>query len=562
MCKLKKIFALLLVISILLGTVGCSAAEQKDSRDWVNSSTEELMRAGVIPKNIDTMTFGELLTYKAEKCPEVVIASEAGFALTWAQMDLAVKNMIQRLRAEGVEQGDVVGLYGRNSMNWMISFYALQAMGTVTHLLNYGIDEDTMIPLIAKYNIDYLVMGSVDEWDTKPDYAEILKKNTSVKGILDIRETNALIENLKPCPEVAYVDHDADAESVVMYTSSYKGIDWISCMTHTPADFMKIGVLEAQAIEMTPEDRELVVAAMFHMLGFTYGLVAANIYDAEAFLVQEDCRVIRPQTIREQAVQNGITVIPAIANTMIRLIYNEAFTEETAEALAGIRSIAVAGSAIYPEQIDRLYQCFPKATLTVLYGQTECAPISFTTDTDDYEHITHTLGKISPLVEAKVTEEGELIAKSEFQMKRLYMQPEETVFDEEGWLHTKDVVTIDEDGYLHSLGRLSERVTVDGESFFVTEITRYLVKSPDYADAYSCVVQVDGKSMIGTCVIMNGKEFREEEVRAYLKTGLSENRMPDVIVSYDELPQMPNGKIFPADLISEMTQKLEQKSLD
>lgn len=556
MRTLNRLLAYILVLSMLLGSTGCAVSKKSDSRDWIEPSTEKLIKEGVIPNDIDTMTFGELLTYKAKNCPNVVIASEDGYELTWAEMDIAVKNMIKKLQEDGVEEGDVVGLYGRNSVNWMISFYALQAMGTVTHLLNCGTDEDTIIPMIAKYDIDYLVMGRVDEWDIKPDYDEIIKEKTPIKGIMDIRKANVLTENLEDNLDIEYVDHDENAQSIVLYTSSYKGIEWISCMTHTPSDFMKIGIIEAQALMMTPEDKELVFAALFHMLGFSYGLVAANIYNVEAFMVKEDCREIRVQTICDQAVQNGITIIPAIANTINRLIYDDAFTEEVAKDLTSIRSIAVAGSPIYPNQIQRLYECFPNVTLTVLYGATECAPISFTAYSDDYEHITNSVGKLSPLTEAKVTDDGELLVRSEFQMKEVYKEPDEKRFDEEGWLHTSDFASIDEDGYINIRGKLYERMNVNGEEFFLGDITRYLMKSPDFTDAYSFTVDVDGETKIGTCVIMNNKEFDEEEIREYIKTGLGENLVPDYITSIDEFPQMPNGKIFYFDLTQEVAEKL------
>jgi long-chain acyl-CoA synthetase len=129
-----------------------------------------------------------------------------------------------------------------------------------------------------------------------------------------------------------------------------------------------------------------------------------------------------------------------------------------------------------------------------------------------------------------------------------------SVLDDEGWFATKDVATLDEDGYLYIGGRSDDTIIRGGENIAPAEIEDVLVEHPAVRDV--AVVGVEdqqwGQIIVAVVVPADGADPTPDELRAHVRTSLRGSRTPDRIVFRRELPTTPTGKVLRRNLVHEL----------
>lgn len=133
--------------------------------------------------------------------------------------------------------------------------------------------------------------------------------------------------------------------------------------------------------------------------------------------------------------------------------------------------------------------------MTIAYGMTETSPVSFQSAVDDpLERRVSTVGRIHPHVEVKVVdldgkivkrgERGELCTRGYSVMLGYWEDKEKTadVLDANGWMHTGDLATIDDEGYCNIVGRIKDMVIRGGENLYPREIEEFLYRHPKIQD--------------------------------------------------------------------------------
>ncbi|MDQ3834664.1 MAG: AMP-binding protein, partial [Actinomycetota bacterium] len=134
--------------------------------------------------------------------------------------------------------------------------------------------------------------------------------------------------------------------------------------------------------------------------------------------------------------------------------------------------------------------------------------------------------------EAGTGEQGDLCTRGYHVMKGYYKMPEETqeVIDEDGWLHTGDLATMDEDGYVQIMGRVDDMIIRGGENIYPREIEEFLYTHPEISD-----VQVYG--------VPENASLTEEDVKEYCRENIARHKVPEYVDFVDEYPMTASGKI-------------------
>jgi fatty-acyl-CoA synthase len=212
------------------------------------------------------------------------------------------------------------------------------------------------------------------------------------------------------------------------------------------------------------------------------------------------------------------------------------------------------------------------ADCSIVYGQTESSgAITGTLEEDSFELKSATVGKPYKHLEVMIVnpatgesvgfgEKGEFWARGCSVMKGYYNMPEKTAetVDKDGWLHTGDLATMDERGYVKIVGRLKEMIIRGGENIYPAEIEAFLMRHPQIAEAQ--VVGVPdafmGEEAVALIRLKPGQEASEEEMREFLNANISRFKVPKYFKFVTEYPMTASGKVKKFELKEQLIKEL------
>ena len=142
---------------------------------------------------------------------------------------------------------------------------------------------------------------------------------------------------------------------------------------------------------------------------------------------------------------------------------------------------------------------------------------------------------------------GELCVRSYALMQEYYKKPEETAqaIDTEGWLHTGDIATLRDDGFLRFMGRYKELLKVGGENVDPVEVEAFLLNHPAVSEVQIIGVPDEGLSEVAcACVIRkDGHQVSNEEIMDYCRGKLASFKLPRYVLFMEDYPMTPSGKV-------------------
>jgi len=227
--------------------------------------------------------------------------------------------------------------------------------------------------------------------------------------------------------------------------------------------------------------------------------------------------------------------------------------------LSSLRTGIMAGSPCPAEVMKRVMEEMHMGEVSICYGMTETSPVSTQTRRDDpVELRVGTVGRVGPHVEVKVVEPdtglvverghpGELCTRGYSVMLGYWDEPERTAeaIDAAGWMHTGDLATMDDDGYLSIVGRSKDMVIRGGENVYPRELEEFLYGHPDVADVQVVGVPDEryGEELCAWVIPRPGTSLEEEEVRAFCRGELAHFKVPRYVVLTDAFPMTVTGKV-------------------
>ncbi len=199
------------------------------------------------------------------------------------------------------------------------------------------------------------------------------------------------------------------------------------------------------------------------------------------------------------------------------------------------------------------------ADVCIVFGQTETSPIITQTLPDDsFELKSATVGVPLPYTEVKIInpatgavvpcgERGELCCRGYLVMQGYYKLPEKTAetIDSDGWLHTGDLATMNERGYVNIVGRLKEMIIRGGENIYPTQIEQFLIRHPQVADVQVLGVPDPffGEEILAVVRPKEGAQLTEQELRAFCQGTISHQKVPRYFLFVEAYPMTASGKV-------------------
>ena len=212
----------------------------------------------------------------------------------------------------------------------------------------------------------------------------------------------------------------------------------------------------------------------------------------------------------------------------------------------------------------------------ICYGMTETSPVSTQTHLDSpVEKRVSTVGTIHPHLEIKIVnpetgnivplgESGELCTRGYSVMLGYWNNPEATdeAIDSARWMHTGDLATMDDEGYINIVGRIKDMIIRGGENVYPREIEEFLYQHPKISDVQVIGVPDHkyGEEIMAWVKVKPGEQLTEEELKEYCKGKIAHNKIPHYIKVVDSFPMTVTGKIQKFLMRQQSTEELGLQS--
>ncbi len=263
-----------------------------------------------------------------------------------------------------------------------------------------------------------------------------------------------------------------------------------------------------------------------------------------------------PEATLAACAQERCTSLYGVPTMFIAELGHPRFSEYD---LTSLRTGIMAGSPCPVEVMKRVIEQMHMTEVGICYGMTETSPVSTQTTFDDpVAKRVGSVGRVHPHVEVKIVDSadgatvqrgdsGELCTRGYSVMAGYWDEPERTAeaIDVEGWMHTGDLATMDEDGYLNIVGRIKDLVIRGGENVYPREVEEFLYGHPDIADVQ--VIGVPdarfGEELMAWIVPIAGADIDTEAVRAFCQGRIAHYKIPRYVKLVEGFPMTVTGKV-------------------
>jgi fatty-acyl-CoA synthase len=227
--------------------------------------------------------------------------------------------------------------------------------------------------------------------------------------------------------------------------------------------------------------------------------------------------------------------------------------------LSSLRTGIMAGSPCPIEVMKRVSSDMGIGEMAIAFGMTETSPVTTQVRVDDtLENRCSTVGQVMPHTEIKIIdpatgriqprgERGEFLARGYPVMRGYWNDPERTAeaIDSSRWMHTGDLATMDEHGYVRIVGRIKDMIIRGGENVYPREIEEFLYTHAEIADAQVIGVpdQRYGEQLMAWIVRRPDSTLSEEQVRDFCQGKIAHFKVPHYIKFVDSFPMTITGKV-------------------
>lgn len=227
--------------------------------------------------------------------------------------------------------------------------------------------------------------------------------------------------------------------------------------------------------------------------------------------------------------------------------------------LNSLRTGVMAGSPCPVEVMKRVQSEMHMHDIEICYGMTETSPVSVQTTIDaPFEKRVGTVGTVHPHLEIKIVDPatgnvvpvgqpGELCTRGYSVMLGYWDNPEATAaaIDPARWMHTGDLATLDQEGYINIVGRIKDMVIRGGENIYPREIEEFLYTHPNISDVQVIGVPDPkyGEEIVAWIKLKPGVQVSEEEIKTFCRGKIAHYKIPRYVKFVEAFPMTVTGKI-------------------
>jgi fatty-acyl-CoA synthase len=504
-------------------------------------------------------TIGHNLERTTARVPDggALVSCHQGLSYSYAEFNDAVNRLASGMLAGGLAKGDRVGVWSTNRAEWALVQYATAKLGVILVNINPSYRVSELEYALGQSGCRWIVACSQTRGS---DFGEMVAQVRPRLPALEravFFETDEWEQLAAGDPShadgvrAAMDELDFDEPINIQYTSGTTGFPKGATLTHH--NILNNGYFVGSLLGYTERDRVCVPVPLYHCFGMVMGNLGATshgsciVYPAEAF---------EPEATMRACDRERCTSLYGVPTMFIAQLGHERFSEYD---LSSVRTGIMAGSPCPIEVMKRVSSEMGINELGIAFGMTETSPVTTQVRRDDtLENRCGTVGQVMPHTEIKIVdpdtgrtvargEPGEFLARGYAVMRGYWNEPERTAdaIDEQRWMHTGDLATMDDQGYVRVVGRIKDMVIRGGENVYPREIEEFLYTHPQVADVQVIGVPDEryGEELMAWIVLRPGAECDEEEIREFCRGQIAHYKIPRYVKFVDSFPMTVTGKV-------------------
>jgi len=488
--------------------------------------------------------FAQELLAAAADAPDRPAVRLDDHTLSYAALDGAVARAAGLLRERGVKAGDRVGMQLPNVPYFPIVYYALLRLGAIVVPMN---------PLLKGNEVAYhlsdagarLMVG----WHEFEQHARAGSNDAGAECILV--EPEGVEDRLDRATPIENVEERADDDAaVIIYTSGTTGTPKGATLTH--ANLRSGAQVGRDLVDAGPDSVVVATLPLFHVFGMNTVMNTALVARGLITLVPR----FEPAKVLEVIERDSATTFAGVPTMYAGLLNHPDRGRHDYSAL----ELCISGGSALPVEVLRGFDEAFGAKILEGYGLSETTGMA-SFNQRDRERKPGSIGMPAGGTEMKVVDDdgtevpqgepGEIVMRGPFVMKGYWNRDDAT--DEvmrDGWFHTGDIATVDDDGYFFIVARKKDLIIRGGYNVYPREIEELLFTHPGVLEA--AVVGVPHDSLgeeVGAAVVLRDDEHATpDELRDFAKSKLAAYKYPRIVWLLDELPKGPTGKILKREI--------------
>jgi fatty-acyl-CoA synthase len=501
------------------------------------------------------ITIGDALTEIARAYPDSTAlirgAPDPADRQEWSYLQLyeTAQQIAQALLAR-FRPGERVAIWAPNLPEWVMLEYGCALSGVILVTVNPSYQADELAYVLKQSGASGLFL--VDNYRGNPmrQHLERIRGDCpDLREVVDLQADWQAFLGWAPNEALPLPDLTPDDACMIQYTSGTTGFPKGALLHHrglvnNGAHTSAITGLGAGGVSMG-------IMPLFHTAGCVLAVLGALAQHAALVVVE----TFEPGLVLELMETYGAQGMMGVPTMLIAMIEHPSFPERNLSSVDAICS----GGATVPADLVRRLEKTVGAPFTIVFGQTECSPVAQMTRPDDTpEDKAETLGAPMPNTEAKIVDPetgetvpigqlGEYCTRGYHVMLGYWENPEATqkTIDEEGWLHTGDLCSMDERGYCKIEGRLKDMIIRGGENIYPREIEELLFQHPDVGEV--AVVGLPSERMgeeVGAFLrAAPGCTLNRDALFEHVRAHLSPQKTPRFWYEVESYPMTGSGKI-------------------
>ena len=501
--------------------------------------------------------------------------TDRNYFRTWKELNDEADLIARGMMSLGVKKGDHVAIWATNTPEWILTLFAAAKIGAVLVTVNTNFKIFELEYLLRQSDTKLLVMiGGFKNNDYVATVNELLPELKTTSGEIESEHLPFLkrvvfagketpegmlnFEDLKilggDFPVEIYEENKKmlNTHDVVnmQYTSGTTGFPKGVMLTHY--NILNNGKTIGDGMKFTKNDKLCITVPFFHCFGLVLAMMACITHGTTMVPVER----YSPVPVMNAISVEKCTAVHGVPTMFIAMLEHAQFNNFD---FSSLRTGIMAGSPCPIEVMKKVIDKMNMREIVIVFGQTEASPgCTMTTTSDSIDKRVNTVGRAFPGVECKIIDPesgeelpintpGEFCARGYNIMKGYYKMPEATAqaIDKDGWLHTGDLCTVDEDGYYKVVGRIKDMIIRGGENIYPKEIEECLYTCDKVSDVQVIGVPSEayGEEVMACVILKDGEEMTEEEVKEFVGARMAKHKVPRYVRFVDSFPTNAAGKI-------------------
>jgi long-chain acyl-CoA synthetase len=490
------------------------------------------------------MNLASILTTSAARDGEHLALRLDDAQLSFSQLDGASAHIAGLLAENGVSTGDRVGIMLPNVPYFPVCYYGVLRAGCVVVPMNVLLKRREVAFYLGDSGAKLLFA-----WH---GFAEDAQAGAEEAGAQCVLVTPGEFEQTvgRASPVLEVVDTEDSDTAVILYTSGTTGTPKGAELTH--ANLARNASVALTLFGLGSEAVTLGALPLFHSFGQTCSM-NATVAEGGTLTMIPRFDPGKALEIIERDKVNVFMGVPTMYGALLHHADRERYDTSTLQ-------LCVSGGSALPVELMRSFEDAFGCKILEGYGLSETSPVA-SFNHPDKERKPGSIGTPVEGVEMKAVDEdgnevpqgevGEIVIRGHNVMKGYWKRPDASADAiRDGWFHSGDMATVDEDGYFFIVDRKKDMIIRGGYNVYPREIEEVIYEHPAVREAAVIGVPDEqyGEEVGAAIVLKDGAEASPQELREFVKEQVAAYKYPRRVWLVEELPKGPTGKILKREI--------------